>query len=89
VTRRSIPFGVLFTQTHPASQPKTQAFIEAAFKEKGEPVFDVQLFEREAFRAMFSFGGSLAGLKGKGVGGLAKAIENADAFVDEFLARAA
>lgn len=89
VIRRPIPFGLLFTQTHPAITPKTQAFVAGAFKDNGEPVFSVQLCEREAFRAIFSFGGTLAGLKGKGVGGLAKAVENADAFVDEFLARLA
>jgi hypothetical protein len=32
-------------------------------------------------------GGTVAGLAGKGVSGLAAAIANADAFVDELLAR--
>ena len=50
-------------------------------------MFEVQLTDREAYRAMLSFGGTVAGLAGKGVSGLAAAIANADAFVDELLAR--
>ena len=52
-------------------------------------MFEVQLVDREAYRAMLSFGGTVAGLAGKGVSGLAAAIVNADAFVDELLARPA
>ena len=36
---------------------------------------------------MLSFGGTVAGLAGKGVSGLAGAVANANAFVDELLAR--
>jgi hypothetical protein len=37
------------------------------------PVFEAQLVDREAYRAMLSFGGTVAGLAGKGVSGLAAA----------------
>jgi hypothetical protein len=36
---------------------------------------------------MFSFGGSLAGLKDKGVGGLPAALANAHAFTQELINR--
>jgi hypothetical protein len=36
---------------------------------------------------MLSFGGTVAGLAGKGVSGLPAAVANANAFVDELLAR--
>jgi hypothetical protein len=53
----SLPFG---------NDWRTKELSEAL----GIPIFDTQIVDREAFRAMFSFGGSLAGLAGKGVSGL-------------------
>jgi chromosome partitioning protein len=87
LTKRAIPFAMLFTQTSPALRPRTQRFIEQRLVDEGAPVFEAQLVDREAYRAMLSFGGTVAGLAGKGVSGLAAAIANADAFVDELLAR--
>ena len=87
LTGRAIPFAMLFTQTSPALRPKTQRFIEKRLAEENAPVFEVQLVDREAYRAMLSFGGTVAGLAGKGVSGLAAAVANANAFVDELLAR--
>ncbi len=84
LTGRSIPFAMLFTQTSPALRPKTQRFIEKRLAEENVPVFEV---DREAYRAMLSFGGTVVGLAGKGVSGLAAAVANANAFVDELLAR--
>ncbi len=84
---RAIPFAMLFTQTSPALRPKTQRFIEKRLAEENAPVFEVQLVDLEAYRAMLSFGGTVAGLAGKGVSGLAAAVGNANAFVDELLAR--
>ena len=89
LTKRAIPFAMLFTQTSPALRPKTQRFIEQRLADEGAPVFEAQLVDREAYRAMLSFGGTVAGLAGKGVSGLAAATANADAFVDELIARPA
>jgi chromosome partitioning protein len=72
VAGRAIPYAIVFTQTRPPLSPKTQRFIEAQFAQLGAPIFDAQLVDREAFRAMFSFGGSLAGLTDKGVSGLGR-----------------
>jgi chromosome partitioning protein len=87
LTKRTIPFAMLFTQTSPALRPRTQRFIEQRLADEGAPVFEAQLVDREAYRAMLSFGGTVASLNGKGVSGLAAAIANANAFVDELLAR--
>jgi chromosome partitioning protein len=80
----SIPFTVVFTRTNPAITPKTQRHIEARFAELKVPVLQTKLYDREAYRAMFSYGGTLAGLEGK-VSNLHAAIKNAHAFVSEVL----
>ena len=49
------------------------------------PVLETRLHDREAFRAIFSFGGSVAGLADKGVSNLKAAIANADAFAGEIV----
>jgi len=85
IAGRAIPFAVLFTRTSPAIQPKTQRHIEDRFRELGVPVLEVRLVDREAFRAIFSFGGALDGLKDKGVSGLAAAAANASAFGAELV----
>ena len=70
----SLPFG---------NDWRTKELSEAL----GVPIFYTQIVDREAFRAMFSFGGSLAGLAGKGVRGLAAALANAHAFTQELIDR--
>jgi chromosome partitioning protein len=87
ITRRAIPFAVLFTRSNPAIQPKTQRHIEERFHELGVPVMDARLFDREAFRAIFSFGGSLNSLKDKGMSNLPTALTNALEFTSEVVER--
>jgi chromosome partitioning protein len=87
IASRPIPFAVLFTRSNPAILPKTQRHIEERFLELSVPIVTARLYDREAFRAIFSFGGTLNGLNGKGVGGLAAAIRNAREFTAEVLDR--
>lgn len=87
ISGRTIPFAVLLTRTNPAILPKTQRFIEARFVELAVPVFTTRLYDREAFRAIFSYGGTLAGLKEKGATNLTTAINNALAFASELVER--
>lgn len=87
IIQREIPFAVLFTRSNPALQPKTQRHIEQRFAEIGVPMLASRLFDREAFRAIFSFGGSLAGLADKGVSNLATAKANAREFTAEVVQR--
>ena len=87
IAGRSIPFAVLFTRTNPAIMPKTQRFIEERFLELQVPVFATKLYDREAFRAMFSYGGTLAALKDKGVSNLNAALGNALELTVELIER--
>ena len=83
ISGRSIPFAVLLTRVSPAIQPRTQRHIEDRFREMAVPVLKTRLYDREAFRAIFSFGGSVASLADKGVSNLTAAIRNADEFSAE------
>lgn len=84
---RPIPFAVIFTRTNPAIMPRTQKHIEERFAELGVPVLETRLYDREAYRAMFSYGGPVAGLSGKGVSNLETAVKNARAYAAEVVAR--
>jgi chromosome partitioning protein len=60
--RNKIPAAVLFTRTSAAIRPRGLAAIEAEFKRAGVPVLATQIHEREAYRAIFSFGCTLSQL---------------------------
>lgn len=81
--RRSILHRVLFTRTNPIIRPRTLANIISQFSEAGVEVMKTQLNEREAFRALFSFGGGLDQLDAAQVANIDKAQANARAFVAE------
>lgn len=84
---RPIPYAIVFTRTNPAIMPKTLRHIEASFAERDVPVLTTRLSDREAFRALFSFGGTVEGLADKGVSNLTAAIQNARAFTAEVIER--
>lgn len=81
--RRTIPFSILFTRTNPALKPRTLLHIQAEFHKHNIRAFQTQLHEREAYRAIFSFGGTLASLDSSQVGNLEKAMANARAYAAE------
>ena len=83
VSRRPIPFAVLFTRTNPAIMPKTQRHIELRFEELSITVLKTRLSDREAYRAIFSYGGTIAGLADKGVSNLPAALNNALEYTSE------
>ena len=87
IAGRAIPFAVLFTRSNPAIQPKTQRHIEARFVELGVPIMETRLYDREPFRALFSFGGTLSSLKDKGMSNLPAALQNARQFTAEVVER--
>jgi chromosome partitioning protein len=80
---REIPYAVLFSRTSEAIRPRTLLHIKNEFAKHGVPAFAVHMHEREAFRAIFSFGGTLETLNPKLVGNLNSAIANARAFAAE------
>jgi chromosome partitioning protein len=83
---RTIPYAVLFTQTNPAVRPRTLKSLEADLLERRIPVFSTALHDRDAYRAIFSFGGTLSGLDGKLVRNVAAAAANAREFMAEVIA---
>jgi len=83
--RQVIPFSVLFTQTSSAIRPRTLTSIESEFTENNVPVFGVQIHERDAYRALFTFGGTLEALDPKMVRNIPAAITNAKAFATEVI----
>jgi chromosome partitioning protein len=84
---REIPFALVLTRTSPTIVGRTQRHIEARFNEMALPVLTTRLHDREAFRALFSYGGTVAGLADKAVSNLPSAQENARQFVAEIVER--
>jgi chromosome partitioning protein len=83
--KRKIPFAILFTRTSAAIRPRTLQNIETQFAQNDTPMFGVQIHEREAYRAVFSFGGTLADLDPAQVSNLPAARNNARTFAGEVI----
>ena len=58
-TRWTIPHAVLLTRTAVAVRSRSLVHVQSELKKHGVRMFESELNEREAFRAMFSFGGAL------------------------------
>jgi chromosome partitioning protein len=84
--RRPIPAAVLFNRTSAAIRPRTLQNIETQFAQSDVPVFRTHLHERDAYKALFVFGGALSGLDPGEVRNVPVAITNARAFAQEVLA---
>jgi chromosome partitioning protein len=84
---REIPYAVLFTRTSTAIKPRTFQHIRSEFSDHGVPAFQTQMHERDAFRAIFSFGGTLESLDSTQVSNVAAAVGNARAFAAEVITK--
>lgn len=82
---RPIPFAVLFTQSNPVVRPRTLQSLEADLLKREIPVLATALHERDAFRAIFSFGGTLSALKPELVPNIPASIKNAREFTAELV----
>ena len=82
---KEIPYAILFTRTSSAIRPRTLQHIQAEFQKHGIRSFQTQIHEREAYRALFSFGGTLESLNPQHVANLNAAIVNARAFAGEVI----
>lgn len=69
----------------PGDPTEDQRHIEYRFRELAAPVLETRLCDREAFRAIFPFGESVAGLADKGISNLSAAIRNANDFGAEIV----
>ena len=83
---KKIPYAMLYTRTSTAIRPRTLAHIQEQFRKHGIQAFQVHMHEREAYRALFSFGGTLESLNPAHVSNLNAAIINARAFAGEVVA---
>jgi len=83
--QRRIPFAILFTRTSAAIRPRTLQSIEGEFAGNQIPMFGIQIHEREAYRAVFAFGGTVSGLDPAQVSNLPAARANARAFAAEVI----
>ncbi len=84
--RIEIPSAILFTKTSAAIRTRTLTSIEAELAENDVLVFNTRIHDREAFRAIFSFGGTLSSLDPSKVRNIPAAVENAQAFAAEVIA---
>ena len=82
----TLPYSVLLTRTNPAIRTRTLAHIARGLVDAGIPVFETELHEREAYKAMFSFRQPLDYLQPADVANLDKAVANAEAFAQEVIA---
>jgi chromosome partitioning protein len=83
---RRIPYAILFTRTSTAIRPRTLAHIQEEFERHKVVAFKIHMHERDAFRAIFSFGGTLQALDRSKVSNIDAAITDARAFAAEVLA---
>ena len=82
---REIPFYVLLNRTSAAIEPKNLKYITESFLQANINLFKCSLIDREAFRSILSFGGTVWDLDKKQVSSVDKAAENARTFVFEII----
>jgi chromosome partitioning protein len=87
LTKNETPFAVLLTRTSPSIRSRTKMHILNSFSSAGIPVFNTELHERDAFRAVFSFQQTLDALDPNEVSNLDKAKINVWEFVEEVVQR--
>lgn len=80
---RTVPITVLVTRTAAAIVTKGQRRMYESFKNNGIDLFEVELNEREAFKAVFDHFKTLSQLNAMQVGGLDKARNNATEFAKQ------
>jgi chromosome partitioning protein len=81
--RMKIPTAILFTRTSSVIRPRTLTAIEAELRKAGIKVLDTQINERDAYKALFTFGRMLSGLHPPQVSNLPGAAANAKALMVE------
>ncbi len=74
---KAVPYRVLLTRTNPVIRTRTMSHIQQGLIGAGIKVFETELHEREAFRALFSFRQPLETLNKADVSNIDKAVSNA------------
>ena len=87
MARRSIPHAVVLTRTSAAVTSRSMRNVQEQLASAGIEVFRTAIVERAAYRDLFDYGGSLAGLDPAQVSNVARARDNSRSFTGEVLAR--
>jgi chromosome partitioning protein len=89
LTGKRIPYAVMLTRTSPSIRTRSLAHIQKMLLDAGIPLFETELNEREAFKAIISFQQTLDGLSASEVPNLDKARLNVLEFAEEVFERLA
>ncbi len=87
MTGKRKPFAVLLTRTSPLIRTRGMAHIQKNLVAAGIPVFNTELNERDAYRAVFAFQQTLDGLNPADVPNVDKAKANIDELMIEIMTR--
>lgn len=82
-----LPYAIVLTRTAAAYETRITRGLREDLEEAELPLFEVELKDRDAFRAMFKFKCPLEQLDPAEVPGISTAIENAEAFAAEVISR--
>jgi len=82
---RPIPHRALLNRVPAAIKPKLLRSIVAELHGAGVQILPTPLLEKEAFRALFQFGGGFEALERNEVHGAVQARENAEAYVNDVI----
>jgi len=86
--RREIPYAVLFTQSKVVAKSRTARFIAQQFRDNPRiDAFQVEIFERDAFAALFAVGGTVRSMGTGDVNNIDAALKNVENFTAEVIAR--
>lgn len=87
MARRVIPHCVVLTRTSAAVRSRALKNVQEQLTQSGIDVCETPIVERAAYRDLFDYGGTLAGLDPSQVSNLDKAIENARQFAGEVVGK--
>jgi chromosome partitioning protein len=85
---RKIPYAVLFTQSKVIAKSRTARHIANQFRENPKiDTFNEEIFDRDAFSAIFTIGGTVRNLNPSKVSNVEKAVINIENYRDEVIAK--
>jgi chromosome partitioning protein len=87
LSRRRIAHAVLLTRTGAAVTSRALRNVQEQLQAGGIAMFETAIVERAAFKDLFDFGGTLAGLAATQTSNLEKAIQNAREFAGEVVSK--
>lgn len=83
ISRRRIPHAIVLTRTSAAIRSRSLKNVLSDLEGTGIDMFETSIVERAAYRDLFDYGGTLAGLDPAQTSNLDKAIANARDFAGE------